>query len=94
MRIGEPAADLGIALAVVSAFHNRPLPEDVVFLAEVGLTGELRRVTQLSRRLQEAAQMGFRRAVVATGSRADDVDMELISCQKLAQAVEKIGGVL
>lgn len=94
LRIGEPAADLGIALAVVSAFQNRPLPEDVVFLAEVGLTGELRRVTQLSRRLQEAAQMGFRRAVVATGSRADDVDMELISCQKLAQAVEKIWGGL
>ncbi|MFM9413576.1 DNA repair protein RadA [Peptococcus simiae] len=94
LRIGEPAADLGIALAIVSAFDNRPLPEDVLFLAEVGLTGELRRVSQLSRRLQEAAQMGFRRAVVAAGSRVDDVDIELISCNKLSQAVEKVWGVL
>lgn len=94
LRIGEPAADLGIALAIVSAFDNRPLPEDVLFLAEVGLTGELRRVSQLSRRLQEAAQMGFRRAVVAAGSRVDDVDIKLISCNKLSQAVEKVWGAL
>jgi DNA repair protein RadA/Sms len=63
-RITEPAADLGIVLATASSYMNCPVRGDVVVLGEVGLTGEVRAVTGLLTRLREAAQLGFREAVV------------------------------
>ena len=67
-RIAEPAADLAIALAVASAATDRPVDAGVVALGEVGLAGEIRSVLGLSRRLAEAARLGFRRAVVPAGT--------------------------
>ena len=64
LRITEPAADLGIALAIASAFRNLPLPADLVTFGEIGLSGEVRRVSQSSRRVAEARKLGFTRAVV------------------------------
>jgi DNA repair protein RadA/Sms len=75
IRVVEPAADLGVALAVASAAHELPLAPDLVVIGEVGLTGEVRRVGAVPRRLAEAARLGFRFALVppacgpaATGS--------------------------
>lgn len=65
LRIEETAADLAIAMAVISAHRDQALPDDTVFMGEIGLTGELRRIPQLEKRLYEAANLGFRRAVVA-----------------------------
>jgi DNA repair protein RadA/Sms len=67
VRIVEPAADLGIALAVASAAHDLPLAPDLVAVGEVGLTGEIRRVGAVGRRLSEAARLGFRFALVPLG---------------------------
>ncbi|GAA4848092.1 DNA repair protein RadA [Actinomycetospora corticicola] len=67
MKLREPAADLAIALAVASAARNKPLPYGVVVFGEVGLTGEIRRVTATDRRLAEAARLGIRKAVVPFG---------------------------
>jgi DNA repair protein RadA/Sms len=67
-RLGEPAADLALALAVASAHTDRPVPQGTVAVGEVGLAGDLRPVTGLPRRLAEAARIGFRRAVVPVGS--------------------------
>jgi len=67
IRVVEPAADLGIALAVASAVHDVPIGADVVAIGEVGLTGEVRRVGAVPRRLAEAARLGFRRALVPPG---------------------------
>lgn len=64
LRITEPAADLGIALAVASAFRNRALSSELVTFGEIGLSGEVRRVSQASRRLAEARKLGFTRAIV------------------------------
>jgi DNA repair protein RadA/Sms len=66
-RVVEPAADLGVALAVASAAHDLPLAPDLVAIGEVGLTGELRRVGAVPRRLAEAARLGFRYALVPPG---------------------------
>ena len=63
-RIGEPAADLGIVVAAASSYMDRPVRGDVLVLGEVGLTGEVRAVSGLETRLREAAQLGFREAVV------------------------------
>jgi DNA repair protein RadA/Sms len=67
IRVAEPAADLGLALAVASAALDLPLASDLVAVGEVGLTGELRRVGALPRRLAEAARLGFRLALVPAG---------------------------
>jgi DNA repair protein RadA/Sms len=68
MRLTEPSADLALALSLASAVDDRPLPADLVALGELGLSGELRPVPDLQRRLAEASRMGFRRAVVPLGS--------------------------
>ena len=67
IRVVEPAADLGLALAVASAAHDLPLPPDLVAIGEVGLTGEVRRVGAVARRLAEAGRLGFRHALVPPG---------------------------
>ena len=70
MTVDEPAADLAIVAAVASSLRNRPIPGDVVVFGEVGLAGEVRAATEASRRLREAAQLGFARAVVSEGNLA------------------------
>ncbi|WP_433267666.1 DNA repair protein RadA [Actinosynnema sp. CS-041913] len=64
MRLVEPAVDLAVALAVASAATDQPLPHDLVVVGEVGLSGELRRVNGVGRRLTEAARLGYTKALV------------------------------
>jgi DNA repair protein RadA/Sms len=71
VRVGEPGADLGIALAVASSYMDRAIPADLVAIGEVGLTGEVRAVTGLEGRLKEAAALGFRSAIVPKSSVGD-----------------------
>jgi DNA repair protein RadA/Sms len=63
IRVTEPAADLGLALAVASSFRDEPLPGELACVGEVGLTGEIRSVPQLGRRLGELARQGFQRCL-------------------------------
>jgi DNA repair protein RadA/Sms len=67
IRVVEPAADLGVALAVVSASTDMPFAADLVAFGEVGLTGEIRRVGAAPRRLAEAQRLGFKQALVPPG---------------------------
>jgi DNA repair protein RadA/Sms len=90
MRISEPAADLALALAVASSFQNVSLPGDLVAVGEVGLSGELRTVSHLSRRLNEAAKLGFKRCIVpATHRRTAKTQqgIEAIPARSLADAL-------
>ena len=64
LRIGEPAADLATAAAIASSLRDIPLRADLVMIGEVGLSGELRQVSQLPARLREAAKLGFKAAVI------------------------------
>lgn len=64
LKIGEPAADLGIALAIASSFRDASVKEGVVVLGEMGLSGELRAVPQLERRVVEAERLGFKRCLI------------------------------
>ena len=64
LKITEPAADLTVALAIASSFQDRPVADDLVAIGEVGLSGELRTVSHAARRLNEAARLGFKRALV------------------------------
>jgi len=78
LQVDEPAADLAVAAAIASSFANRPLPADVAMVGEVGLSGELRAVSQLPARLREAAKLGFRRVVVPKTLRNSDESPESI----------------
>ena len=59
LRLGEPAVDLGIAVALASSFKNRPVSSGLIVIGEVGLTGEVRAVRDIERRVAEAARLGF-----------------------------------
>ena len=59
LRITEPAADLAVAAALISAAGNKPLPQGSIFFGEVGLSGEVRRVSQTEARIKEATKLGF-----------------------------------
>lgn len=68
MKVTEPAADLGIALAVNSFVTNKPTPRTTVAIGEVGLAGEVRRVSAVGRRVAEAKRLGFTHAIIPAGS--------------------------
>ena len=72
VRLGEPSVDLAVALALASAVVDLSVPGSVVAVGEVGLAGEVRRVTGVQRRLAEAERMGFRLAIVPAGSAGQD----------------------
>ena len=88
LRIGEPAADLAIALAIASAQFDKPLPADVICIGEVGLSGEVRSVPQLERRIIEAANLGFKQAIVPKNSEVKAIKGFTIT--KVAQLAEAI----
>jgi DNA repair protein RadA/Sms len=67
LKIAEPAADLGVALALASSWRDTPLDAGLAVVGEVGLQGELRPVRQMERRLAEAARLGFERCIVPSG---------------------------
>ena len=71
VKLGEPGADLGVCLALVSAATNTPLAENIVACGEVGLAGELRQAGNTARRLAEAARLGFTRAIIPASSAVD-----------------------
>lgn len=64
IRINEPAADLAVAAALISALNGKALPPECVFFGEIGLAGEVRQVAQPDQRLKEASKLGFKQAVV------------------------------
>ncbi len=68
MRLTDPSSDLAVAMAMASAAADRPMPNTTVVIGEVGLAGDLRRVTGMDRRLAEAARLGFTTALVPVGS--------------------------
>lgn len=90
VKVVEPAADLAIALAIASSVVGRPLVERLVALGEVGLSGEVRAVPGISRRLTEAARLGFTKAAVPKGALADaepPQGMKVIEVTHIAEAV-------
>jgi DNA repair protein RadA/Sms len=70
LRISEPAADLAVAAAVISSLTNQPLPAGTVVFGELGLSGEVRPVSQMDNRIKEAAKLGFSRAILPASRRA------------------------
>ncbi len=87
VKIAEPAADLALALAIASASRDTPLPEGMIALGEVGLSGEIRRVGGTGRRLAEAARQGYRLALVPPDAGQAPKGMRLMEVPDLGAAL-------
>jgi DNA repair protein RadA/Sms len=87
VRVTEPAADLGIAIALASSISNRPVAHDVVACGEIGLSGEVRQVSQMPRRLAEAVRLGFRTAIVPSSTGDGPDGLYLVRVATVAEAI-------
>lgn len=93
LKIDEPASDLATAVAIASSYLDKTIPADTAFIGEIGLSGEVRTVNQLSLRLNEASKIGFRRVVMPKMRRkVDDIppNLELVEVRSIAEALSKI----
>jgi DNA repair protein RadA/Sms len=95
LKVQEPAADLGVALAIASSHRDALLPGDMIALGEIGLSGELRSVGHLERRLAEAERMGFARCLlprVALRRGRPQTGLDLVPVETLRQALDAVCG--
>ncbi len=86
LRLDEPATDIAVAMALISSLTDRAVPDDLIAIGELGLSGECRAVSGLEHRVKEAARLGFKRAVVPLRNlekRTVHVDIELIPIQSI-----------
>jgi DNA repair protein RadA/Sms len=92
LKIGEPAADLALAAAIASSIKDLAVRADTVLIGEIGLSGELRTVSQLNNRLREAAKLGFKRAVIPKLVRQSEPypqGIEIVEVRTLRQALDQ-----
>ena len=91
MRITEPAADLAVAAALVSSYRNRPVPKGALCFGEVGLTGEIRRVSAPERRIMDGINLGFTKFIVPDSQlRLPQVNAKIIKVKTLEQALQAL----
>ena len=91
LRLDEPAADLPVVIAVASSFRDKPVDDTLAAIGEVGLTGEIRAVSNLAQRLSEAARLGFKRCVIPRqgSERAEaPAGIELLKVRNIREAIE------
>ncbi|GAB4512788.1 MAG: DNA repair protein RadA [Anaerolineae bacterium] len=90
LKVTEPASDLAMAMAMASSYFDQSIPADLVMMGEVGLSGEIRAVSQLPMRLNEAVKIGFKRALVPRMRRTiEDIPpgLELIPVRNIGEAL-------
>ncbi len=90
LKVTEPASDLAMAMAMASSYFEKSIPADLAMVGEIGLSGEIRAVSQLAMRLNEAAKIGFRRALIPRMRRELESvpqGMELIQVRNIAEAL-------
>lgn len=93
IRISEPAIDLGIILAVASSFKNISIPKDLVAIGEVGLTGEVRAVNLIEKRLKEAEKLGFKKCIIPENNKKllkDNYKLDIIGVRNVTEALKVI----
>ncbi len=93
LRLDEPAADLPVALALISGLKDKPIPDDVVAFGEIGLAGELRSVSAADQRVAEAARLGFTKILLPAAnlkSLSGDYGVELVGIHSVREAYEKL----
>ncbi len=96
IRLDEPACDMGIAVAVASSFKNASVDKECVFIGEIGLTGEIRGVGQIDKRISEAIRLGFKKIIIPDGNIKlarqvkNTEGVEIVSVTTIQQCLENI----
>lgn len=91
LQLQEPGADLPVALAVASSYRDMPIADDLVAIGEIGLTGEIRSVSNMNQRLQEIARLGFKKAIIPLfGSEKLDIpdNLQIFRVRNIREAIE------
>ena len=91
IKIGEPAVDLGVVLACTSSYKNVSIPQDVVAIGEVGLTGEVRAVNMIEKRLKEAERLGFKKCIIPESNKKllkDSFKLDIIGVKNINEAIK------
>ena len=91
LYLNEPASDAAIAFALISSLTDKAVPDDLIAIGELGLSGECRAVSNLEQRVKEAARLGFTKAVVPAKNiekRKLDTDIDLIPIHSIYEAIK------
>ena len=94
IKLVEPAVDLGTCLVVASSFKNYALPKDMVVIGEVGLTGEIRAVNMIEKRIKEVEKMGFKTCIIPESNKKllkDSFKIDIIGVRTINEAMQKVG---
>ena len=94
LKISEPSIDLGIILSATSSFKNTPIPKDMVVMGEVGLTGEVRRINYIEKRLREAEKLGFKTCIIPESNKKalkEKFKLDVIGVKDVNEAMRKAG---
>ena len=93
IKIVEPAVDLGVILACSSSFRNVSIPKDVVAIGEVGLTGEVRAVNMIEKRIKEAEKLGFKKCIIPESNKKllkDEYKLDIIGVKNINEAIKNL----
>lgn len=94
LKVNEPALDLGIILATASSFKNVSIPQGVIALGEVGLTGEVRTINMMEKRLKEAERLGFKKCIIPENNKKllkESYKLDIIGVKNINEAMKAIG---
>lgn len=94
IKVNEPALDLGIILATASSFKNVSIPKGVIALGEVGLTGEVRTINMMEKRLKEAERLGFKKSIIPENNKKllkESYKLDIIGVKNINEAMKAIG---
>ena len=94
MKINEPAVDLGIALVIASSYKNVYIPKDIAIIGELGLTGEIRSVNMIEKRLKEAERLGIKKVIIPQNNQKllkEKFNLDIIPVSDINDALKAIG---
>ena len=94
LRLTEPSVDLGIIMVVSSIYKNKPISKDCVIIGEVGLTGEVRRVNMIEKRIKESEKLGFKKCIIPESNKKllkDNYKLDIIGVKDVQEALKKVG---
>ena len=94
MKLSEPATDLGVVLAIASSFKNLSIKEDVLAIGEVGLTGEVRAVNMIDKRIKEAEKMGYKTCIIPESNKKllkEKYKLDIIGAKNIIDAMKYLG---
>ena len=94
IKVQEPALDLGIIIAAASSFKNISIPDDVAVIGEVGLTGEIRSVSLMDRRIKEVEKLGYKKVIIPESNKKllkEKFKLDIIGCRNIIEAMKALG---